>query len=119
MNTKDLDKNLLTFLKNILDIDINKDIVFIKDSEFSYIYANKIFCEIFGVKVETILGKNDESFIKEKDVLDKCYESDKYSYEKDFLIHEEEVFNQKYRVLKIKINLGKGRNGILCFAKLK
>lgn len=119
MDTKNLDNNLLMFLKNILDIDIDKDVVFIKDSKFSYIYANKIFCEVFGVQAETILGKNDESFIKEKEVLNKCYESDKYSYEKDFLIHEEEVFKQKYRVLKLKINLGGGNSGILCFAKLK
>lgn len=119
MNIRDLDKNLLIFLKNILDVDIERDIVFIKDSNFNYIYANEIFCNLFGTKVEIILGKNDKSFITNKEILEKCYESDKYSYDRDFLIHEEEVFNKKYRVLKLKINLGEGSSGILCFAKLK
>lgn len=119
MKLKGLDTNLMLFLKNILDIDIEKDIVFVKDSSFRYIYANKIFCNVFGIEEEDILGKNDETFILDKNILEKCYESDKYSYEKDFLIHEEEVFNQKYRVLKLKINLGDKSNGILCFAKLK
>lgn len=119
MKLKGLDTNLMLFLKNILDIDLGKDIVFVKDSSFRYIYANKIFCNVFGIEEEDILGKNDETFILDKNILEKCYERDKYSYEKDFLIHEEEVFNQKYRVLKLKINLGDKSNGILCFAKLK
>lgn len=118
MKIQSLDKNMLSFLKNILDIDLEKDIVFIKDSNFNYVYANEIFCNLFEIEMNNILGKNDKAFIKDKIVLEKCYESDKYSYEKDFLIHEEIVFEQKYRVLKLKINLGNKKSGILCFAKL-
>lgn len=114
-----LDEKLVFFLKSILDLDLEKDIVFIKDANFHYIYANKIFCDLFKVNVEDILGQTDKKFIFDNNALTKCYESDKRAYEKDFLIHEEEVFNNLYRVLKIKINLGGEKEGILCFAKLK
>lgn len=118
MKIKEQNKNLLTLLENLLEIDLQKDIVFIKDSEFSYVYANDIFCNLFGVKEEVILGKKDEYFIKDKNMLDRCLESDKISYETNFLIHEEKVFGRVYKVLKVKINLGDKEKGILCFAKI-
>lgn len=119
MKIEEKNKNLLTLLENLLEINLEKDVVFIKDSNFSYVYANKVFCDLFGVEEEIILGKKDESFIKDKKVLERCLESDKVSYETSFLIHEEELFNKIYRVLKIRINLGGEKNGILCFAKTK
>lgn len=118
MKIKRQNKNLLTLLENLLEIDLQKDIVFIKDSEFSYVYANDVFCNLFGVKEEVILGKKDEYFIRDKNVLDRCLESDKISYETNFLIHKEKVFGRVYKVLKVKINLGDKEKGILCFAKI-
>lgn len=118
MKIKRQNKNLLTLLENLLEIDLQKDIVFIKDSEFSYVYANDVFCNLFGIKEEFILGKKDEYFIRDKNVLARCLESDKISYETNFLIHEEKVFGRVYKVLKVKINLGDKEKGILCFAKI-
>lgn len=119
MDLNFLDKNIFIFIKTILDVDIEKDIVFIKDENFRYIYANDVFCNLFNIQFEKIVGKNDDTFILNEKVLEKCYQSDLHSFQKDFLIHEEEVNNETFRVLKIKINLGSGRTGILCFAKLQ
>ena len=113
-----LDERLKFFIKSILNINIESDILFIKDSNFKYIYANEIFCNLFNINAADIIGKGDEVFIFDKKVLKKCFESDKATYEKDFIIHEENVFNQRYEVLKLKINLGERGEGILCFAKL-
>lgn len=119
MEKKYLDEKLSFFIKSILNIDINNDIIFIKDSNFKYVYANIIFCNLFNIKLENIVGKRDETFIFDKEVLIKCNESDKFTYEKDFIIHEEKVFNHKYKVLKLKINLTEKTQGILCFAKVR
>lgn len=117
MSIQNLDANVLFFLKNILDVDLKKDIVFIKDSDFKYIYANEKFCEVFKVEVKDILGKGDRTFIYDEEILERCIESDKYSYKQNFLIHEEKVYGKRYRVLKVKINLGDKKYGVLCFAK--
>lgn len=114
-----LDEKLSFFIKSILNIDIDNDIIFIKDSNFKYIYANVIFCDLFNVKLEDIIGKGDEVFIFDKEILRNCNNSDKAANDKYFIIHEEDVFDQNYKVLKLKINLGKNKEGILCFAKLK
>lgn len=37
---------------------------------------------------------------------------------KNFIIHEEKIDNRIYKVLKLKINLGENKFGILCFSKL-
>lgn len=119
MELNKLDTNLISFLKGILDINFEQDIIFIKDSDFKYIFVNERFCDIFDVALEDILCKSDESFIYNNEILENCCKSDKIAYIKGFFICEEKVFNKNYRVLKVKINIGNGRSGLLCFAKIK
>ena len=118
MNTKYLDPNLLNFLKNILDVDLNKDLIFIKNSNFEYIYVNSIFCQLFNLNTEEIIGKKDKDFFEDKNAVLICQQSDIKAFETSCLIHEEEAFNKNFRVLKIKINLGDKKEGLLCFAKI-
>lgn len=118
MNTKYLDLNLLNFLKNILDVDLNKDLIFIKNSNFEYIYVNSIFCQLFNLNTEEIIGKKDKDFFEDKNAVLICQQSDIKAFETSYLIHEEEAFNKNFRVLKIKINLGDKKEGLLCFAKI-
>lgn len=119
MNLNELDSKLVLFLKGILDIDFERDIIFIKDSKFKYLFVNKVFCNLFNVAQEDVLGKSDECFINSSEILENCYKSDKQAYNSEFFICEEEVFNKKYKVLKLKINIGNGNRGLLCFAKIK
>ena len=118
MNTKYLDPNLLNFLKNILDVDLNKDLIFIKNSNFEYIYVNSIFCQLFNLNTEEIIGKKDKDFFEDKNAVLICQQSDIKAIETSYLIHEEKAFNKNFRVLKIKINLGDKKEGLLCFAKI-
>lgn len=110
-------KNLLNVLSTILDINFEKDIIFIKNSNFEYIYANQAFCEEFDVNLSDILGKTDNFFIKDRQTLSICHSSDVKAYRDSFLIVEEESSTARFKVLKLKINLGNGNSGIFCFAK--
>lgn len=111
------DKQLVSFLKNILDIDLEKDLVFIKDVNFKYIYVNDIFCQLFNLKPEEIIGKTDSDFFSDKVALKNCYESDLSALKNSYILHEEKAFKRNFKVLKIKINLGNNKIGLLCFAK--
>lgn len=110
-------KILLDVLNEILDINLEKDIVFIKDSDFKYVYVNNRFCEIFSLDQNTVIGKCDNNFIQDKTTLENCYLSDCKAFEDNFIIIEETTFGKKFNVLKLKINLGHNKNGILCLAK--
>lgn len=105
-------------LAELLDINFERDIIFIKDADLKYIYANLKFGKLFNVKIEDIVLKTDNFFIKDKKVIEKCYESDLMALTKNFIIHEEKIDNRIYKVLKLKINLGENKFGILCFSKL-
>lgn len=118
METGFLDKNMLDFIKNILDIDLSKDLIFIKNNNFEYSYVNSVFCDMFNLKIEDVIGKKDKDIFKDKMAILTCQKSDIKAYDLNYLIHEEEIFSKKFRVLKVKINLGNKRNGLLCFAKL-
>lgn len=118
MNTKYLDKNLLSFLRNVLDVDLDKDLIFIKNHNFEYTYVNSVFCNLFNLSIEEIIGKKDKDFFKDEDAIEICHLSDIKAYETNYLIHEEKAFNKEFRVLKIRINLGDKKDGLLCFAKI-
>ncbi|STO31319.1 Uncharacterised protein [Fusobacterium necrogenes] len=118
METGFLDKNMLDFIKNILDIDLSKDLIFIKNNNFEYSYVNSVFCDMFNLKIEDVIGKKDKDIFKDKMAILTCQKSDIKAYDLNYLIHEEEIFSKKFRVLKVKINLGNKRDGLLCFAKL-
>ena len=114
-----LNNNLKFFIKNILNLDLENDFIFIKDSNLNYIYANSKFCSLFNITIESIIGKNDDSFIKDPILCAGCQESDIYALQNNHFICFEEAFGKTFRVLKLKINLEKDTEGILCFAKLK
>ncbi|WP_286034261.1 PAS domain-containing protein [Fusobacterium necrogenes] len=61
METGFLDKNMLDFIKNILDIDLSKDLIFIKNNNFEYSYVNSVFCDMFNLKIEDVIGKKDNA----------------------------------------------------------
>lgn len=114
-----LNTNVDFFIKNVLNLDLYKDIIFIKNKNFKYIYVNNIFCELFYLKLSDIINKQDSDFILDENLLKTCQESDIYVLKNNYLISIEEAFNKKFRVLKLKIDLGNNQFGILGFAKMK
>lgn len=114
-----LNKNIDFFIKNVLNLDLNKDVIFIKNSNFEYIYANSKFCDLFNINLKNLIGKKDIDFISDKILLKTCEQSDLYVFENNYLICIESAFDKEFRVLKLKIDLGNNNIGILCFAKTK
>lgn len=115
MNTFELKK----IFKNVLNLDLEKDFIFIKNTDLRYIYANSKFCELFNIKLSELIGKNDSFIFKDKALIEICRTSDLEAFEKNHSISVEEIFNINFRVLKIKISLGNNKVGILGFAKLE
>lgn len=113
-----LNKNIDFFIKNVLNLDLTHDIIFIKNNKFEYIYANNVFRKIFEINLEDIIGKTDTDFIKDEILLKTCQESDIYAFKNNYLICNEHAFDQEFKVLKLKIDLGHNEAGILCFAKI-
>ena len=114
-----LNKNIDFFIKNVLNLDLNKDFIFIKNKKFEYIYANSIFCNLFSISLKNLIGKKDVDFILDETLLKTCEQSDSYTFENNYLVCTEKAFNKEFRVLKLKIDLGNNTVGILCFAKIK
>lgn len=117
MRNFNLDKNIFLFLQTILDINLEHDLVFIKDSSLAHIYVNETFSQLFNKAPLDIIGKKDEEFFFDNLTLERCHESDMYVLENGYVSHEEIIFNKNFKVLKLKINLGNNKVGILCFAK--
>lgn len=114
-----INKNVNYFIKNILNLDLDNDIIFIKDEDFRYIYVNDVFCKLFDINLSQVIGKKDSDFILDKNLLNTCSKSDSYAFENNFIICTEKTFDIDFKVLKLKIDLGEGKIGILCFAKIK
>lgn len=113
------DSGLKSFLKNILNLNLENDFIFIKDSNLNYIYANSKFCELFNIEVEKLIGKNDCFLIKNKELLDTCQKSDMEALKNNHIISIEKVFGVSFNVLKLKVSIGNNRFGVLGFAKLE
>lgn len=112
------DKNFYFFIKNILNLDLEHDIIFIKNHELRYIYGNSQFCKLFGITLEELIGKDDSYILTNQNFIDKCKESDLYAIKNNFFITQELVNGVTYKVLKLKINLEDNNLGLLCFAKV-
>ncbi|MGL5277754.1 MAG: hypothetical protein ACRC8M_01555 [Cetobacterium sp.] len=112
------DSDLKKFLKNILNLDFEGDFIFIKDSNFKYVFANSKFCELFKICPEDIAGKDDTFLTNDEKFLRTCHESDLAALKENHVICTERAFNTEFNVLKMKIATGPNNFGILGFAKL-
>ncbi len=86
--------NIKFFIDTILSLHFDKDFLFIKDSNFKYLYANQNFCSLFNTSLNQILGKDDHFIIKELNTLKNCEKSDKLVLENNQIICIEEVFEK-------------------------
>lgn len=51
-------------------IDINPNMIFVKDAEEKFILVNKAFADFYGTTVESIIGKNDRDFNTNKEEIE-------------------------------------------------
>ena len=80
-----MELNLKVFLKNILKLDLEKDFIFLKDSNLKYLYANRKFCELFKLDLKDFIGKDDYFLFEDRKFVDICQNSDLEALEKNML----------------------------------
>ena len=112
-----MDNAFISCLEKIFNLNLNQDIIFIKDSKFNYIYANKPFLDLFDITLENILGKDDSFFMNNSITCSLCRESDLKALEEGYIMTSETVYYKTYEVLKFKININHNEVGILSWAK--
>lgn len=112
-----MDNDFIFYLEKIFNLNLSQDIIFIKDSKFNYIYANKPFLDLFNITLENILGKSDSFFMNDSIAYSLCRESDLKALKEGYIMASETVYNKTYEVLKFKININQYKFGIFCWAK--
>ena len=112
-----MDNTFISCLEKIFNLNLNQDIIFIKDSKFNYIYANKPFLDLFNITLEDILGKNDSFFMNDYIAYSLCRESDLKALKEGYIMTSETIYCKTYEVLKFKININQNELGILSWAK--
>lgn len=93
-------------------INMNSDMMFIKDSNRKYVVANKKFCEELNLTRDNVINKTDfELFSKE--VAAKYTESDLEVMNTGVSLFYEEVFSNKVsETMKFPIQLEEGKTGV-------
>lgn len=113
-----ISKEVILSLEKIFNLNLENDCIFIKDSNFNYVYANEALLSLFGTTLDLVLGKNDLCFVDEIEVCLRCEESDALALKQGFSSTIESVFDKKYEVLKFKVNLDNREVGVLSWVKL-
>ncbi len=62
------------FFRKILDIDRN--MIFVKDAEGRFVLVNEAVASVFGTTVENMIGKTNSDFISDKGLVDKFYQDE-------------------------------------------
>lgn len=73
-----------------------QSLVFVKDGEGRYLYANRRFCEFLGVQQTDIIGCRDRDFVTNVEMLETIEESDRQT-----LALGERVSVQRHSALKV------------------
>lgn len=85
-------------------LDICDEMVFYTDLEGKLYYANKLYADFLGEKLENIIGKRESDFLDEE-IAKKCLENSELAYDNGMFYQEEELAGRKYLTFKSKIEL--------------
>jgi len=100
------EEHLKTFLNT------TSDLVFLKDSEYRHIFANRALANYFGKPMEEVVGKTDYDLMP-AEAAENCRRSDKKARaEKQTITTEEIVGGGYFETMKFVVQLGDGREGI-------
>lgn len=76
-------------------LDTVEAFIYIKDTQYRYIYANKKTCELFGVSLEMLLGREDSDFFDEKTAKDiRKFDSEVIEYGHKVTLEETNIHKQ-------------------------
>ncbi|MDZ7735674.1 MAG: PAS domain S-box protein [Gammaproteobacteria bacterium] len=62
------------FFRNVIDIDRN--MIFVKDGEGRFVLVNEALAEVFGTTVEDMIGKTNSDFIPSKALVDRFFQDE-------------------------------------------
>ncbi|MGL5353368.1 MAG: diguanylate cyclase, partial [Clostridium sp.] len=93
----------IALLKRIMNN--TKDLLFYKDSNLNYKYANKSYLKFLGAEKKDIIGKSDKDILP-KEMVESCLETDIIALEKEVYSGVETIGNRYYSVLKERIDGG-------------
>lgn len=71
----DSNKKLVSLLKGVLNA--TPDIIFAKDTSFTYISCNKAFAKLIGQPIEQIIGSKDEELFDDENIVEWFRNADK------------------------------------------
>ncbi|MCM8825456.1 MAG: GAF domain-containing protein, partial [Candidatus Omnitrophica bacterium] len=98
-------------------IGSTKDMAFIKDSKFRYIYVNPEYSKFFKKSVREIIGKSDFDLMEPR-TAGQCRRTDKQALkEKGVVINEEVAGNRTYETRKFPVKLETGEIGVGAFIR--
>ena len=93
-------------------INSTNDMAFLKDDEFKYLLVNKANADFFEKEEKDIIGQTDFEFM-EKNVAQKCLQTDeKAILSDDIIISEETVKDRVFETHKFRVPLVHGKYGV-------
>jgi len=93
-------------------INATKDMAFLKDEKFRYLFVNNALASFFGKGADQIIGKQDADLMPEK-AAERCRETDLQALSSDTLVVSEEVIGDIiYETNKFRVPFGTGNYGI-------
>jgi PAS domain S-box-containing protein len=100
------EERLKTFLNT------TSDLVFLKDSEYRHIFANRALAQYLGKSIEEVIGKTDYDLLPAQ-AAENCHRSDKKAQTEEQVITTEEIVRGRhFETIKFVVPLGDGRQGI-------
>ena len=85
------EKNMLRTL-----IDNIPDTIYVKDEQCKKLISNKADLNLFGLKIEDVIGKTDFELLP-KDVAERCYKDDM-----DVIKNKKQVLNREEKIINLK-----------------
>jgi len=91
------DEEKIRVYKNRLDtiVGTSNDIIFLKDTEFRYLVANRAHEKLFDIKTAEMIGKTDFDFMSQQ-AAEHCRQSDEQALKSDGFVDQEEFVEGKW-----------------------
>jgi len=83
-------------------IDSSTDLIFLKDSQFRYVIANRAHEQVFHLNINEIIGKTDFDFMPDN-IAENFQKSDLAALKNGYASNEIEIGNRFYHVVKQRV----------------
>ncbi len=98
-------------------LNTSKDLVFIKDQHFRYLFVNKANQDFFGLSEQEIIGKTDFELMPEE-LAEECLKSDQRAIaENDIVTVEERSADRIFEIQKFPVKLACQKVGVGAFIR--